>query len=289
MKNTLYKGGWGGFAFLVAFSLSGFLNAQTPKTERQYLSGTDKDHTVAWKFFCSEGRNSGKWTTIEVPSCWEQQGFGSYNYGTDAGEPAKEHGLYKHEFHISDKLKDKSVKLVFEGVMTDARVKVNGKSVGAIHQGAFYEFSYDISHLLKYGETNLLEVRVDKVSANASINHAEREADFWVFGGIYRPVYLSISPKEHIERVAIDAQADGTLKSNVYLSSKKAQKLTLNLLDISGNKIQELPIENIQKEKHRWSVKTKAAGVKTWNPEQPNLYQLQFTISDKKGNSSYGY
>ena len=42
------------------------LRAQT--TETQYLSGTDKDHTVKWKFFCTAGRNSGKWTTIAVPS-----------------------------------------------------------------------------------------------------------------------------------------------------------------------------------------------------------------------------
>ncbi|HET7898022.1 MAG TPA: hypothetical protein VFL47_10140 [Flavisolibacter sp.] len=47
--------------------------------EIQYLSGTDNTHTVAWDFFCTGGRNSGYWTTIPVPSHWEQQGFGSYN------------------------------------------------------------------------------------------------------------------------------------------------------------------------------------------------------------------
>ena len=36
-----------------------------------YLSGTDNLHTNTWKFFCTGGRNSGKWTTIQVPSCWE--------------------------------------------------------------------------------------------------------------------------------------------------------------------------------------------------------------------------
>ncbi|HEX8348507.1 MAG TPA: hypothetical protein VF598_00975, partial [Hymenobacter sp.] len=49
----------------------------------QYLSGTDNIHTATWDFYCTGGRKSGYWTTIQVPSCWEQQGFGSYNYGRD--------------------------------------------------------------------------------------------------------------------------------------------------------------------------------------------------------------
>jgi hypothetical protein len=39
--------------------------------EIQFLSGTDKDHTVPWEFRVSAGRNSGFWTNIPVPSCWD--------------------------------------------------------------------------------------------------------------------------------------------------------------------------------------------------------------------------
>ncbi|MDB5210331.1 MAG: glycoside hydrolase, partial [Sediminibacterium sp.] len=49
----------------------------------QYLSGTGSDHTVDWDFFCTGGGQSGYWTKIAVPSCWELQGFGNYNYGRD--------------------------------------------------------------------------------------------------------------------------------------------------------------------------------------------------------------
>ncbi len=55
--------------FLFLF-LCNLLFAQ--QTEILYLSGTGADHTVKWKFYCSAGQNSSKWTTIEVPSCWEQ-------------------------------------------------------------------------------------------------------------------------------------------------------------------------------------------------------------------------
>ena len=51
-----------------------------------------------------------------------------------------------------------------------------------------------LANLLKYGSNNLLEVKVAKHSANQSVNEAERKADFWIFGGIFRPVYLEALP-----------------------------------------------------------------------------------------------
>ena len=74
------------FIALFGFTIFG-ANAQ--ESEVQYLSGTDKDNTRKWEFFCSEGRNSGHWTTIEVPGHWDTQGFGGYNYGHDAKPPVR--------------------------------------------------------------------------------------------------------------------------------------------------------------------------------------------------------
>src|SRR3978361_1155938 len=81
----------------------------------KYLSGTDKDHTAQWDFYCTGGRNSGKWTKISVPSNWELQGFGTYNYGHDKIK-GNEQGLYKHEFFAGN-WRDKKIFIVFEGSM----------------------------------------------------------------------------------------------------------------------------------------------------------------------------
>jgi hypothetical protein len=51
------------------------------KSEVAFLSGTDKDHVVNWRFMLTSGRNSGKWSTVPVPSNWEPQGYGTYDYG----------------------------------------------------------------------------------------------------------------------------------------------------------------------------------------------------------------
>lgn len=52
------------------------ISAAAQTTEIQYLSGRDAESTTEWDFYCSAGQNSGKWSKIAVPSCWEQQGFG---------------------------------------------------------------------------------------------------------------------------------------------------------------------------------------------------------------------
>src|SRR5882762_12012291 len=124
------------------FALPGFC-AYSQGTIIQYLSGTDKDHTVPWDFFCTGGRNSGKWTTIPVPSNWELQGFGKYNYGLDKDSVrGHEKGLYKYTFNVPAAWKGRKVNIVFDGSMTDTEVKINGQLAGPLHQGSFYRFKH---------------------------------------------------------------------------------------------------------------------------------------------------
>src|SRR5690606_29876480 len=206
--------------FFFLFSLG--VNAQT--TQKQMLSGTGNDDTVNWDFYVTGGMQAGKWSTIPVPSNWELQGFGKYDYGFSKDSlRGKEEGFYKRTFKVSNDWKNKKINIVFEGSMTDTEVKINGKLAGPVHQGAFYVFRYDITKLLKFGADNLLEVKVSENSANKSVNAAEREADFWLFGGIYRPVYLEGLPKNHIERVSIDAKADGSFRANVIAAGSATE------------------------------------------------------------------
>ena len=71
---------------------------------------------MEWDFKCSEGRRSGQWAKIPVPSNWEQHGFGNYNYGREKfGTKAKETGTYRTTFKAPwEWKKKKHVRLVFE-------------------------------------------------------------------------------------------------------------------------------------------------------------------------------
>ena len=282
---------------LLALGICSALNmqAQAPHPERIYLSGTGTDYTRTWEFYCSKGQNSGKWKSIEVPSCWELQGFGEYTYGRyytiKGAKPSDETGIYRYRFLTPDCGKNDRIKLFFDGVMTDAEVRVNGNPAGQIHQGAFYRFSYDITSLLKAEGENLLEVKVTKQSANKSVNAAERRADWWLYGGIYRPVWLEVVPAVSMEHFILDARADGSLRASVRMAGNaEGHVLAVSIRGLKDGK----PLRTLQgKEQVSCPLATsgreteftcKWSDVKVWNTEAPELYVARLELKDRSGN-----
>lgn len=261
--------------------------ALSQNTEYMYLSGKGLGNTKKWDFFCSKGMNSGKWKKINVPSQWELEGFGAYTYGRFYKKKEKasnETGLYKYEFKIPGNWKGKSVNIVFDGVMTDAEVKINGKVAGPVHRGAFYRFKYDITNKINLKGKNKLEVKVWKQSSNKSVNRAERYADWWDFGGIYRPVYLEAFPETHIERIAVDAAADGKLRTELHLkniSKGYYVSTSIALLGNTGNESFSPEQTSLLNGDTVQTVVSKWDGIKTWNCENPNLYVLKISLLDR--------
>ena len=280
---------WIGFILVLVFcSMPLLLFGQNHiQYKRVYLSGLDAANTVDWEFKVTDGSNSGKWTTIPVPSNWELQGFGTYNFGRDHRKKekklGKEHGLYRHKFMVPSDWKGKVIKLVFDGSMTDTKVSVNGKSAGDIHQGAFYRFKYDVSKLLKYGEENLLEVDVAKHSANESVNRAEREADFWIFGGIFRPVYLEVLPKQHFSRIAIDAKANGDFNAYIFVPQAKTKtSVKVELFSAEGKSLGSSLYGSVNRKTKSATISGNFQEVFPWNPESPTLYTARFSLLEEE-------
>ena len=212
------------------------------------------------------------------------QGFGSYDYGRNNPfeNRLNEEGLYKHVFVAENSWKNKQINLVFDGVMTDCEVKLNGRSVGETHQGAFYQFKYPIDKLVKFGSSNLLEIHVKKHSSNSSVNEAERSADFWVFGGIYRPVSLEINPKEHIKRVAIDAKGNGQFTADVYLSSSHPEgSVKVEIFGPDG-KIKAEFSNSFNTNEGKVRLIGIMPNPNTWSPEFPTLYFVKFSLLNNK-------
>ena len=237
--------------------------AANVETERIYLSGHGCDDAVTWTIALEE---SGVTNSIPVPSCWEAQGFGKLQYGYNIAataskfrkhgkeKPADELGIYRHVFAFPESAKGRHVDIVFEAVMTDCEVTLNGQPIGT-HQGGYTTFKLDATDALNYGGENELVVKVWKESRNESINNAERRGDFWVFGGIWRPVYLEVKPQTFIDYVTVDARADGTLKADLHISDGTVRH-----------------------------VEEKWQNPKLWTAETPNLYEKSFELKDEAGN-----
>jgi hypothetical protein len=274
---------------LAAALLAGpFTTRAQPHTERQYLSGKDKDDTETWDFKVTGGRRAGEWATIPVPSQWELEGFGSYSYGRDSlknDQPrTDEEGIYRHRFTVPEAWEGRDVRLVFRGVMTDARVWVNGERAGPVHRGAFYPFSYEVGDRLQYGEENKIRVRVSKRSSDASVNRAERFADYWTFGGIFRPVYLEARPPQHVERVAMEARADGRMQLDAHLDDAPAgSRAVARVQTLSGEAVGAAFSEKIAAGDTVATLRTQIDDPETWTPEDPDRYQVRVRLKSTDG------
>ena len=277
-------------ALLLTSAVTGAYAQGSVYTQRQYLSGRGSDDMVQWDFYCTDGNNSGKWTKIGVPSCWELQGFGTYQYGMKFyGKPfpdgiADEKGMYKYEFTLPAEWANHHIDLVFEGSMTDTQVMINKRKAGDLHQGAFYRFTYDVTDRVFFGDKkNVLEVTVSKESTNKGVNLAERRADYWNFGGIFRPVFIVCKPAINIERTAIDAKADGSFNAYVLLNhTLEGAKVRTTISDMNGKKVAENTTDVRNGSDHA-DVAFKVNSPKLWTAETPNRYQVAFALIDANG------
>ena len=276
---------------MTACQMIGMSQTADVTTQRKYISGTGCDDMVEWDFKCSDGRKSGQWTKIGVPSCWELQGFGTFQYGmrfygkaTPEGI-ADEKGSYKTEFSLPQEWAGRQILLVFEAAFTEIQVKINGRKAGnGTYQGGFTRHTIDVSDRVFFGEKkkNRLEVEVLKESTNAQVNLAERRADYWNFGGIWRPVFIISKPSQNIYRVAIDAKADGHFMADVFLNRAAAgSSVSVDILDTNGKKIAQSPSFAVASDGAR--IDFNAKGIKAWNAEQPTLYTAVFTLKDAAG------
>lgn len=277
-------------ALTLLFIAAGTMAQSSVYTQRKYLSGHGCDDMVQWDFFCTGGNNSGKWTKIGVPSCWELQGFGTYQYGMKfygkafPDGVADEKGMYKYEFTLPEEWANHHIDLVFEASMTDTEVKINKRKAGSKHHGAFYRITYDVTDRVFFGnKKNLLEVTVSKESENSGVNLAERRADYWNFGGIFRPVFIVCKPAFNIQRTAIDAKADGTFNAYVLLNhTLSGAKVRTTICDMNGKKVAENTTEVRNSSDHA-DISFKVNSPKLWTAETPNRYKVSFALIDNSG------
>ena len=271
------------FALFLSLIGSAAWAADPIDTQRLMLSGQGPADAVPWDFHVDGGMRAGEQAHIPVPSNWQQQGFGHYQYGYDKGPRADgDHGFYSRHVTVPAGWKGRTIRLVFDAVLTDTLVKVNGVVAGAVHQGGFNRFSYDVTKLVTPGADALVEVEVSEVSAAKDTEVAERHGDYWVFGGIYRPVWLEAAPTQSIAGVAIDARADGAIAADVTLAAPRTvtrvvgQVVTLDGKPVGQPFASAIPPGGTG----RVRVAGHVDAPNLWTAETPNRYALDLTLYD---------
>ncbi|MGG3688016.1 glycoside hydrolase family 2 protein [Caldifermentibacillus hisashii] len=241
-----------------------------------------------WKF-AFDDKNIGevnKWAngipegkTIQVPFSYETKLSGI--------EDSSHHPVVWYERTINVK-QDKNVLLHFEGADYYTTLWVNGLKVGH-HQGAYTAFVFDITNYVHKGENQVVVKVEDSMDCSQP-----RGKQRWLkdnFGcwyvqttGIWKTVwleyvspihidYLKMTPEYDKKEIAIELHmnkkeydSDLTASAEISYEGKIINKVTVKVI----NGVAKFS-PSVLESGNPWSMKS-------WSPENPNLYDIKFEL-----------
>lgn len=156
--------------------------------------------------FFEKGFDVSSWERITVPGCWEMQGFSAPTYGVVPSQA----GLYKRTFTLPAGWEGGHLFVRFKGVLYTYRVWINGVEAGRSDL-ATHTVSFEISSLVRRGESNEIAVRVDTRSPSYLLD----KNDNWALSGIFRSVDLLWFPERFIDDCYIRTQVPSPRKGLV--------------------------------------------------------------------------
>lgn len=178
--------------------------------------------------------------------------------------------------------------LHFEGVDYATKVWINGHLAGC-HTGGYTRFGFDITELLVEGE-NTLTVRAedsdDMMQPRGKQRWMRESYGCWYVQttGIWKTVWLEYVPESRLEGVKMTPDLDGkslTLEWQVAAECYENLRLGVNISfgDTMINSA-DLPVSQ---RRGRAVLDVASASVNpwlvhTWSPDEPNLYDIRFTL-----------
>ena len=195
---------------------------------------------------------------------------------------------YRKRIFIGDGDRDKRLILHFEGANAVSKVWINQKYVGE-HIGGYSEFQFDITSFVEYNKANLLAVEVDN-SYNYDV--PPQRADYTMYGGIYRDVYLHKLNETYIAHPLItvknpttqSAAVSAKLTVNEHSKNQGKYSVVMRVCDPANDKVLELTKEVATsgiKNEYVIDVGTIAHPV-LWSPDSPHLYVLSIELYRNK-------
>ena len=242
-----------------------------------------------WKYspefrqeFVDSGFDDSKFEVVQIPHANTELPYNNFDEKRYQFE-----SCYRKRLYVESELEGKPAILHFEGVMTYAKVFLNGHQVME-HKGGYTPFKADVSRFLKYGADNQLVVYVDS-SERREIPPFGYVVDYLTYGGIYREVWLEFTEQVIVENCHVRTRnvlsPEKLLDLNLYLTNFAQRTSTVNLefsvlkedqpvltfletVDLTEDSHQQLNIQQI------------ISGVELWDTENPNLYILDVKIKN---------
>jgi beta-galactosidase len=219
------------------------------------------------------------WLDLNVPGNWEMAGLSPATYN----QPDNASGLYRLWFDVPKTWQGRLVRLTFDGVQNGSELWLNGKPVAVdepswgrtnYHESGWTAFQLDLTPAVKFGEKNLLAVRVTKNTRSSDLD----TGDYFFLGGIHRPVTLFSVPKSHLE--------DVTVQTRLLAGGRAELKVLTQIADAEGGSVSMqlggITTETASKVEAGKAVLTQVVDQpKLWSAEFPNLYNLSVKVKNK--------
>ncbi len=241
-----------------------------------------------WKFYLGDIKNAmspqypdADWQKVQLPHDWSIALPVDKKNGVNMGFFPGGIGWYRKSFEVPAAYKGQKVYIRFDGVYHQSDVYINGKHLGFYPYG-YMGFEYDITPHLKYGEKNVLAVRV---------NHSDSPSSRWYSGsGIYRHVWLSVTNPVHISTWGTyvttprinekEAGVDITTSIENHSKQKADMYLETTIKDASGTVVASTRSFLSIQAKGRQEVKQQMQIVNPalWSVDSPYLYIVESVL-----------
>ena len=250
------------------------------------------------KWFAANAEENGRFDKVTVPHCFSADTRFQFFTGTV---------WYRKTFPWK-KTSGKRVILHFDASYYKTNIWLNEQKVG-VHEGGYTPFCFDITDFLK-DDANILAVSVNNdtwktgtIPGAKDTNKPNAPFMGWVnYGGLIRPVYLTIEPEVYADNIKIESVPDltkGTANLSTKLRIKNTSKQAVSPKINYSVRFKEKAVALNWKTKSATiqpgqtgiieaETNLSAAQVKLWNLDDPNLYHLTATVGADIISSNFG-
>ena len=222
---------------------------------------------------------------VNLPHSWN-----SFDATDEAPGYRRDASWYRKQLTFEREAREYRHILYFEGANMRAEVYVNGQHAGG-HVGGYLGFEIEITDLIEFDGVNDISVRVDNTVDRSLI--PSQKADFVLFGGLTRDVYLQLRPNTHIDSVQVDTPEvtaeQARVESTVFLNGRESAQrvffIDLNVVDGKGRAVSSTRKEvsaGSADSAHKFELPI-IDDPALWSPASPSLYTLEVTLSDSAG------
>jgi len=249
------------------------------------------DFTEGWRFHLTDEPQASSanfddtaWRTLDLPHDWSIEGTFSPDHPARPGGGALPGGVgwYRKTFVVPSSDHGKCFYIDFDGVYWNSSVWFNDTLLGYRPNG-YISFRYDLTPHIRFGEKNVIAVRVD--------NSQQPNSRWYSGSGIYRNVWLSVVNPVHVAHWGTyittpsvsEQSATMVIRTNVANHHTQVEnvEITQILLNADGKELNRTT-RDIQAEAGQETETEQTIAIHQphlWNLDHPYLYTVVTELS----------